>query len=100
MAMHELRPMGIGDILDATFRLYRQRFVTFLLIALIVYVLPRIALAGTQSSVQEAYQQSKLSLPPDWAPMLYNVGWRLMGNRPEYATSSSPPEATPEQPIV
>ena len=34
----ELRPMGIGDILDATFRLYRQRFLTFLIIALVVYV--------------------------------------------------------------
>jgi MFS family permease len=30
--------MGIGDILDTTFRLYRQRFLTFLLIALVVYV--------------------------------------------------------------
>jgi len=30
--------MGIGDILDVTFRLYRRRFLTFLLIALIVYV--------------------------------------------------------------
>lgn len=35
---YELRPMGVGDILDTTFRLYRQRFLTFLLIALIVYV--------------------------------------------------------------
>ncbi len=38
MATQELRPMGIGDILDTTFRLYRQRFLTFLLIALVVYV--------------------------------------------------------------
>jgi hypothetical protein len=38
MAMHELRPMGIGDILDVAFRLYRRRFLTFLLISLIVYV--------------------------------------------------------------
>jgi hypothetical protein len=38
MAAPELRPMGIGDILDVTFRLYRQRFSTFLLIALVVYV--------------------------------------------------------------
>ena len=37
-ATPELRPMGIGDILDTTFRLYRQRFLTFLLIALVVYV--------------------------------------------------------------
>ena len=38
MAAQQLRPMGIGDILDVTFRLYRQRFLTFLLIALVVYV--------------------------------------------------------------
>ena len=36
--MQEFRPMSIPDILDATFRLYRDRFVTFLLIALVVYV--------------------------------------------------------------
>ena len=36
--MQDFRPMSIPDILDATFRLYRDRFVTFLLIALIVYV--------------------------------------------------------------
>jgi hypothetical protein len=30
--------MSVSDILDTTFRLYRERFVTFLLIALIVYV--------------------------------------------------------------
>jgi hypothetical protein len=45
MGTHELRPMGIGDILDTTFRLYRQRFLTFLLIALIVYVPYAILLA-------------------------------------------------------
>ena len=38
MAVPDLRPMGIGDILDATFRLYRRRFLTFLLIALVVYI--------------------------------------------------------------
>ncbi len=36
--MQEFRPMSIPDILDTTFRLYRDRFVTFLLIALVVYV--------------------------------------------------------------
>lgn len=34
----ELRPMGIGDILDTAFRLYREHFVPFLTISLIVYV--------------------------------------------------------------
>ena len=38
MAVPDLRPMGIGDILDVTFRLYRRRFLTFLLIALVVYI--------------------------------------------------------------
>lgn len=38
MASYELRPMGIGDILDTTFRMYRERFLPFLLIALVVYV--------------------------------------------------------------
>ncbi|MEN6449119.1 MAG: hypothetical protein ABFC96_01385 [Thermoguttaceae bacterium] len=38
MSAQELRPMGIGDILDTTFRLYRQRFLVFLLIALVVYL--------------------------------------------------------------
>ena len=38
MSAQDLRPMGIGDILDVTFRLYRQRFLTFLLIALVGYV--------------------------------------------------------------
>lgn len=45
MGTHELRPMGIGDILDTAFRLYRERFLTFLLIALIVYVPYAILLA-------------------------------------------------------
>lgn len=33
-----LRPMGIGDILDATFRLFKARFMTFLLIGLVVFL--------------------------------------------------------------
>lgn len=37
-AGEDLRPMGIGDILDTTFRLYRNHFATFVLIALVVYV--------------------------------------------------------------
>lgn len=34
----ELRPMGIGVILDAAFRLYKARFITFLVIALVAYL--------------------------------------------------------------
>lgn len=45
MSELELRPMGIGDILDVTFRLYRDHFVTFLIIGLVVYV-PYALVAG------------------------------------------------------
>ncbi len=38
MTALELRPMSIGDILDTSFRLYRARFGTFLVIVLIAYV--------------------------------------------------------------
>ena len=34
----ELRPMGVGDILDTALRLYRSRLIPFLTIALIMYV--------------------------------------------------------------
>ena len=37
-ARFELRPMGIGDILDTTFRLYRMNFVPFMTTSLIVFV--------------------------------------------------------------
>ena len=36
--MQELRPMSVPGILDATFQLYRDRFATFVTIALVVYV--------------------------------------------------------------
>ncbi|HVU01706.1 MAG TPA: hypothetical protein VHE30_08140 [Polyangiaceae bacterium] len=35
---NQLRPMGIGDILDTAFSLYKRRFVPFLTISMIVYV--------------------------------------------------------------
>lgn len=41
----ELRPMSIGDIFDATFKLYVKRFVPFMIIGLIVY-LPFAAAVG------------------------------------------------------
>ncbi len=34
----ELRPMGVGDILDTAFRLYRARFGTFILIVMLAYI--------------------------------------------------------------
>jgi hypothetical protein len=36
--MHEFRPMSVPSILDETFRLYREHFLTFLTIALVIYV--------------------------------------------------------------
>lgn len=38
MSTTELRPMGIGEILDTVFRLYKRRFATFAAIAAVVYV--------------------------------------------------------------
>ena len=54
MNAQELRPMGIGDILDTTFRLYRQRFLTFLLIALVVFVPYALFIAGVQAWIVSA----------------------------------------------
>lgn len=34
----ELKPMGVGDIFDATFKLYKARFGAFLMIALVAYL--------------------------------------------------------------
>lgn len=34
----QLQPMSVGDILDTAFRLYRNRLVTYLMIALVVYL--------------------------------------------------------------
>ncbi len=48
MAAYELRPMGVGDILDTTFRLYRSRFLTFVTIALCVYIPYSLAMAGLE----------------------------------------------------
>ena len=56
--MREFRPMSVPEILDMTFRLYRERFVTFLLIALIVYLpyslLTTLTLIGQQPAVSAA----------------------------------------------
>jgi len=43
--MMQLKPMGIGDILDTAFRLCRQRFMTFAAIALVVAVPSALATA-------------------------------------------------------
>ncbi len=49
----ELRPMGVGDIFDVILRMYRSRFVPFIMIALAVYI-PYGIIAGLfQQSVVE-----------------------------------------------
>lgn len=47
MAQLQLRPLGVGEIIDATFTLYRRRFVPMLMVALVLTVVPFIlALIG------------------------------------------------------
>jgi hypothetical protein len=65
MAMPELRPMGIGDILDATFRLYRDRFVRFATIALIVYVPLALVIGLLQTQFAAAVPQTGQPLRPE-----------------------------------
>src|ERR1043165_8625181 len=50
-ARADLRPMNIGDILDAAFRLYRQRFATFVTIVLVAYT-PYALLMGFVRAMQ------------------------------------------------
>ena len=61
MTTPELRPMGIGDILDATFRLYRQRFLTFLLVGLVVYMPYALLAALFQASLGLAEEPSTMA---------------------------------------
>lgn len=86
--MQELRPMGIGDILDTTFRLYRQRFVTFLLIALVVYVPFALVQTLLQSSIsqpspQEIQQQFRIGSNPygpnmrQHPPTVPQINWTI-----------------------
>jgi len=80
MAAYDLRPMGIGDILDTTFRLYRRRFLTFLLIALVVYVPYGILMASlTPITIQQhhAVGQHRVVVQPnqpDIAPVEIHPG--------------------------
>jgi hypothetical protein len=54
MPVGVLQPMGIGDIFDTTFRLYRRHFVAFLLIALVVYVPYSLVLSVLEAATQAA----------------------------------------------
>lgn len=58
MSALDLRPMGIGDILDVTFRLYRRRFLTFLTISLLVYVPYALLLALLPTPVETGQTQT------------------------------------------
>lgn len=69
MATLELRPMGIGDILDATFRLYRDYFARYLSIALVVYV-PFAVLTG----VVQSFQPDPAAGPPDPTQLTGQLG--------------------------
>lgn len=40
MAQLQLRPLGVGEIIDATFTLYRRRFAPMLMVALVLTVIP------------------------------------------------------------
>ncbi len=53
------------------------------LIFLIARMIPRTVLAGVQTAVQDGYQQAGADLPPEWSPSDNNLGWRLMGSRPQ-----------------
>lgn len=73
------------------------------LLLLIGVVIPRTVLAGVQTIVQEGYGQVNESLPPEWSPADYGLGWRLMGSRPILAppmrTATAPEAAAPQTPI-
>ncbi len=62
MAAFELRPMGIGDILDTAFRLYRARFATFMIITLTAYV-PFGVIMGLIQMVFNLQQPSPFAQP-------------------------------------
>lgn len=69
MAQLDLRPMNVGDILDVTFRLYRDRFVQFVTIALVVYV-PLALVLGLYQVYMQSFGQRGQVRPEDVAPML------------------------------
>ena len=73
MIAQELRPMGIGDILDVTFRLYRQRFLTFLLIALVGYV-PFALFMGVIQALMPAQVLVAQQGPGAFQPPIQNQG--------------------------
>ncbi len=57
-----------------------------ILLAAIRFIIPNTVTAGVQTIIQEEYQRADQPLPPEWAPMNYSMGWRLMGSRPIFVT--------------
>lgn len=72
MAAPELRPMGIGDILDTTFRLYKSHFSTYTSIALLAYVPFSLMLSiyqistgfGSQNPIRQLMEGQAVNQPP------------------------------------
>ncbi len=71
------------------------------LIVFMVLLIRRVSKAGVQTSIQEDFQQTGVPLPIEWKPMRFNLGWRLVGNRPVYAATeaaSTPDSGAPQPP--
>ena len=86
--MQEFRPMSVSGILDTTFRLYREHFVTFLLIALVVYV-PYSLLATFVLPVQTVATSSAPGAVPQ-------PGNRMPSARTSPVAYSSAPASVPQ----
>ncbi len=72
-------------------------------VVLMVLLLRRVANASVQSSIQEDFQQAGVTLPSHWAPMPFNLGWRLVGRRPievPFTTLTTTPLRSSANPIV
>jgi RsiW-degrading membrane proteinase PrsW (M82 family) len=46
--------------------------------------LPRIAIAGVETAVQDEYSAAELPMPPDWSPMDNGLAWKFAGSKPRY----------------
>jgi magnesium-transporting ATPase (P-type) len=79
MSAGELRPMGVGDILDTTFRLYRQRFLTFLLIALAVYLPYAILVSLLESATPAVVVQAGPAAQPQFSAQAFGLRMVAMG---------------------
>jgi hypothetical protein len=81
--MNELRPMGIGDILDSALSLYRRKFRTFLAIVAVVHVPYAVVMTFLGASIRRAVPAQPtgddgnlfnvVALPPDVFGWLHGV---------------------------